>query len=584
MREMNATARFSMQDGFSSLFLAIRDMQPWYRKAIGNAVSETKQFHPAQSRQDALKQAQQPAEPSLPHSASTLPTRTPLRSALLLASVFAAVTFLIHFLSSIWGSHLGYGYFRDELYFLVCGRHLAWGYVDQPPLVALQAHLAEVLFGLSPTAIRIFSYLAGSITVALTGLLTWQLGGRHGAQVLAMSGVLSAPVFLGTSNYLSMNSFEPCFWMGALFVVLRIAEGTATPRAWLVFGLLSGLGIENKHSTVFFLAALLAGLLLSSERRVLFTRGCAAGVALLLLIATPNLLWQVANHFPTYQFLSTVAHSDKNIKFPPLAFLLEQVKVLLVFTAPLWIGGLGWLAFARAARRWRFVAFTYLFFLATMMLMHGKDYYLAPIYPVLFAAGATAFAQLTRRGWPLAAYSVTLIVVLCLATGPTVLTILPPAEYITYTAPFDPNSARFEKFTSPLPEILSDRFGWPQMVQGFAARYDALPADVRSRTAIFCDNYGEASAVNILGPAYGLPPAISGHQNYFFWGWNNDTGESVLTLGTDPKEFAANYAEVVDLGPFDAPWIMDHEHSHYLWLRHRKHTYAEDWPRLKYWY
>jgi hypothetical protein len=298
----------------------------------------------------------------------------------------------------------------------------------------------------------------------------------------------------------------------------------------------------------------------------------------------PNLLWQVANQFPTYQFLSTVAHSDKNIKFPPLAFLLEQVKVLFVFSAPLWIGGLVWLAFARAARRRRFVAFTYLFFLGTMMLMHGKDYYLAPIYPVLFASGATAFAQFVRRDWPLAAYSVSLIVLLCLGTGPTVLTILPPAKYVVYTAPFDPNSTRFEKFTSPLPEILSDRIGWPQMVQGFADRYNALPPDVRSRTAIFCSNYGEASAVNILGPSYGLPPAISGHQNYFFWGWNNDTGESVLTLGNDPKEYAGDYAEVVDLGSFDAPWIMDHERSHYLWLRHRKLTYAEDWTRLKYWY
>ena len=122
-------------------------------------------------------------------------------------------------------SHLGYGFFRDELYFLVCGHHLAWGYVDQPPLVAVQARLAETLFGLSPTGIRIFSFLAGGVTVGLTGLLTWQLGGRRTAQVLAMTAVLAAPVFLGTANYLSMNAFEPCFWMGALLALLRLAEG-----------------------------------------------------------------------------------------------------------------------------------------------------------------------------------------------------------------------------------------------------------------------------------------------------------------------------------------------------------------------
>lgn len=517
-------------------------------------------------------------------SSTPIQGRTPLRPALLLAGLFALVTFLVHFASSLWGIHLGYGYFRDEFYFIVCGRHLAWGYVDQPPLVALQARLAEILFGLSPTGIRTFSFIASGVTVALAGLLTWHFGGRRSAQFLAMSAVLAAPVFLGTGNFLSMNSFEPCLWMGALFVVLRIADGSATGRAWLLFGLLAGLGIENKHSTVFFLIALLAGLLLSPQRRILFTKGCAAGVALLLLLTLPNFLWQVAHQYPTYQFLSTVAHSDKNVRFPPLPFLFEQVKILLISTAPLWIGGLAWLAFARAARRWRFVALTYLVFLAMMMVLHAKDYYLAPIYPVLFAAGAALCGQLTRRDWPLAALGVNCLIALCFFTGPIVLTILPPAWYNAYTAPFAPNSTRFEKFTSPLPEILSDRFGWEQMTEGFATRYNDLPSDVRARTGIFCSNYGEASAVNILGPRYGLPAAISGHQNYFFWGWNGYTGESMLTLGNDAKDYTDKYDEVVDLGPFDSPWIMDHEHLHYFWLRHRKAPYAAAWPELKYWY
>ena len=515
---------------------------------------------------------------------SYIPARMPLRTALVPTSAFAALTFLIHLASSLWGSHLGYGFFRDELYFLVCGHHLAWGYVDQPPLVALQARLAEAIFGLSPTGIRIFSFAAGGVTVALTGLLAWQLGGCRAAQVLAMTAVLAAPVFLGIANYLSMNSFEPCFWMGALLVVFRLAEGSNTPRAWLFFGLLAGLGIENKDTTVFFLVALLVGLLLSPQRRILWSKGCAAGVALLLLLALPNLLWQWVHHFPTYEFLNGVAHTDKNVKLPPVAFLVQQVKVLLIVAAPLWIGGPVWLTFARKARPWRFVALTFLLFLAIMMAMHAKNYYPAPIYPVLFAAGAVAFGQLTRRSWPLIAYTVILAYVLCSATAPVVLTILPPGKYSAYAGRFDPDSVNFDKFYGPLPQILSDRFGWPQMVEGFASRYYALPPDIRAHTAIFCGNYGEASAVNILGPKYGLPTAISGHQNYFYWGWNNYTGESVLTLGNDAKDYTDTYAEVIDLGPFDAPWIMDREHLHYFWLRHRKRTFAADWPELKYWY
>jgi hypothetical protein len=219
-----------------------------------------------------------------------------------------------------------------------------------------------------------------------------------------------------------------------------------------------------------------------------------------------------------------------------------------------------------------------------MMAMHAKDYYVAPIYPVLFAAGAVAFGALIRRGWPPLVYTVILAYLLCRASAPIMLTILPPDKYTAYTARFGANKVKSEKFSSPLPQYLSDRFGWPQMVEGFAERYNALPPDVRSHTAIFCGNYGEASAVNVLGPKYGLPTAISGHQNYFYWGWNNYTGESVLTLGDYREDYTDTYAEVIDLGPFDAPWIMDHEHHHYFWLRHRKRTYAADWPEFKYWY
>ncbi len=146
-----------------------------------------------------------------------------------------------------------------------------------------------------------------------------------------------------------------------------------------------------------------------------------------------------------------------------------------------------------------------------MMAMHAKNYYPAPIYPVLFAAGAVAFRLFTRRSWPPIVYTVILACLFCSATAPVVLTILPPEKYTAYTDRFGPNEVNFDKFTSPLPQILSDRFGWPQMVEGFASRYNAIPSDIRAHTAIFCCNYGEASAVNVLGPKYGLPTAISGH-------------------------------------------------------------------------
>src|SRR5580692_4292349 len=213
---------------------------------------------------------------------STVPaSRDSFRLAAIVAAGFALLAFVLHIASSIYGTHLGYGFFRDELYFLVCGHHLDWGYVDQPPLVALQARIAEALFGLTPTGIRVLSFAAGAVKVGLTGLLAWQLGGKRRAQVLAMMAALAAPVFLVADNYLSMNSWEPCFWMGCLFVVLRIADGSWGPRWWLLFGTLAGLGIENKDSTVFFLVALVLGMLLAPQRRLLWSGWVAASVALI---------------------------------------------------------------------------------------------------------------------------------------------------------------------------------------------------------------------------------------------------------------------------------------------------------------
>jgi len=255
----------------------------------------------------------------------------------------------------------------------------------------------------------------------------------------------------------------------------------------------------------------------------------------LLLLALPNFLWQWVNHFPTYELLNGVAHSDKNIKLPPLAFLREQVNMLLIFSAPLWIGGLAWLAFARNARPWRFVVFTYVLFLGTMMAMHAKDYYVAPIYPVLFAAGAVAFGALTWRSWPPIAYTAILGILLCIATAPVMLTMLPPAQYVAFIAHIPGTHVESEKFTSPLPQYLSDRFGWPQMVEGFAERYNALPPDVRAHTAIFCGNYGEASAVIFWGQNTACPPPSAAIRITFIGAGTAIPANPFLPSGTTPK-------------------------------------------------
>ena len=204
------------------------------------------------------------------------------RAALQLALLFTSIKLLLQFTLTLWTQHIGYNYFRDEFYYIACGRHLAWGFVDHGPIVALQARLGEFLFGDSLFAIRILSALAGAATVFLTGLLAWALGGLRPAQGLAMIGVLVAPIYIAVDGFLSMNSFEPVFWMLCALALIRLIDSAPQPFWWTVFGLSAGIGLLNKPSILIFLIAAGMGLLLTPQRRILFTRWAAVGIALII--------------------------------------------------------------------------------------------------------------------------------------------------------------------------------------------------------------------------------------------------------------------------------------------------------------
>lgn len=303
------------------------------------------------------------------------PTDPELRSAVRLAAVFALITFLFHLLVNLSQPHLGWGYFRDEFYYLLCGRHLDWGYVDHGPLVAVQARLAETIFGHSLAGIRMFTALGGAARVFLTGLLAWSLGGRRAAQTLAMFAVSLAPIYLVLDGFLSMNSWEAAFWMTCALAVILMHQGR-TPKLWLLFGLAAGLGLLNKPSMTFFLIALLLALLITPQRRLLFTPYLLGGIALIVIITAPNLLWQLHHHWATLEFLRESTHHQDHPSF--LNLLKSQVLGLGPISAFVWLPGLYWLL-RRPAQRW--LGLTYIFFFAAMAALHAKDYYPPPSIP-----------------------------------------------------------------------------------------------------------------------------------------------------------------------------------------------------------
>jgi 4-amino-4-deoxy-L-arabinose transferase-like glycosyltransferase len=515
------------------------------------------------------------------------PSEGPLRQALLLAALFALLKFALHLGSNLWEAHIGWGYFRDEMYYILCGQHLDWGYVDHGPIVALQARATIAVFGKSLAGIRMFSALAGAAAVFLTGIITWAIGGRRLAQALAMLGILLAPEFLGTDSFLSMNSFEAVFWMTCVLAILMLLRG-GSPRWWIVFGLAGGLGIENKPSMVVFLVALLIGLLLTPQRRIVFTRGAALGVALVVLLALPNLLWQIHNHFPTLEFLHNGKVGHKNVSLSPLQFLHAQELMLSPFSLPLWSAGVVWLLASRRSRPWRFLGWTYIVFLVLMMATRdAKDYYLAPIYPALFAAGGVCWqALLTKRRtrWIVPAYA-TLLVITGILIVPMSLPILRPQQWLDYTAHMhlrDKASNTENEATSAFPQFYADRFGWQEMVDQVTRIYNALPAADRARAGIFGSNYGEASAINFLGAGRGLPFAISGHNNYWLWGPHGETGDVIIVInGASLDEMRKYYDSVEIAGVMDHPYAMPFEHRNIYLCRGRKGSLAKDWSEFK---
>jgi hypothetical protein len=496
--------------------------------------------------------------------------------------VFTFVALLIHLLTN----HR-YGYFRDELYFIACARHLDFGYVDLAPLSALLLRTELTLFGSSLFALRFFPAIAGALIVALTGAFARELGGRVWAVTLGCVAALCAPIYLAVGNFYSLNVYEPLLWTGCAYLIVRIING-GSPRLWLWFGVIAGLGLENKHSMAFFAGALVLGILLSPDRRHFTQPWIWLGGIIALTIALPNIIWQMQHGWPTWVLLQNIAHSHKNVVLTPAQFISQQVLLLNPATLPVWLAGLLWLLASREGRRYRALGFAYLIALAEFIIMHGKNYYLAPAYPMLFAAGGVAIEQLfaVRMGLIRPALALAMIAIAAFL-APIVLPILEPHRLIAYMRAIHFEPPRTEtSHTAPLPQLFADQFGWEEMVRSVARAYHRLSPDEQKRAAIFAQNYGEAGAIDFFGPKYGLAPALSGHQNYFLWGPRGYTGEIVVVLDEEADDERKHFGSVEDHGLIESsPWAMPWEQRVHVYVcRDLKGTLRDLWPKVRSWY
>jgi 4-amino-4-deoxy-L-arabinose transferase-like glycosyltransferase len=477
-----------------------------------------------------------------------------------------------------------YGWFRDELYYVACGLRPAFGYVDHPPLVAWIARAVWELSGQSHAALRFLSVLTGAAVIFLTGWTAREMGGGRFAQALAAVCALSAPVYLFMFHTFSMNPFDVLFWTLGAFVVARILR-TGNGRLWLAFGLVTGLGLLNKHSILFFGFGVVVGLLLTPERRHLRERWIWLGGAIAAALALPHVLWQISNGWPTAEFIHN-ATTYKNVALSPFAFAAEQVMQMNPFTAVVWIAGLGWLLIGRNGRPFRVLGWMYVAAFAVLISQSSKAYYLAPAYPVLFAAGGTALESgvwRLRAGVLRPALAGALLILL-LAGGaigaPLVVPMLSIPDLIRYqnALGIHPSAGERQRL-GDLPQHFADMHGWPEMVAEVARVYRSLPPAEQAKAGVFGQNYGEAGAIEILGRAAGLPPAMSGHNNYFLWG-PQATGEVLIVLGGDEEDNRAACPRLERAGTVRCEHCMPYEDDLPVWLC-RGADLRRLWPRLK---
>ncbi|MGB7285033.1 MAG: glycosyltransferase family 39 protein [Candidatus Acidiferrum sp.] len=495
-----------------------------------------------------------------------------------------------------------YDYFRDEFDYMACGNHLAWGYVDQPPLIPFLIHICRAVLGSSLRSIRFIPALASSLLVVQTAILAREFGGRRFALLLSAVTIVIAPQYLSNGSLLGTNCLEPNLWMGcAYFAILAIKRND--PRYWLWFGVVAGTGLEEKYSIALFGLGIVIGLLLTAQRRMFLNLWIWLGGLAAFLIFLPNLLWNIHYHWPFIQLMHNIRAEGRDVVLPFPQYSLQQTFLVDPLTAPIWITGL--VAFFVSARLkpYRVLGWCYLVCFTVFFVLHGKNYYLAPMYPMLLAAGAmviesaingkraegtetsTLGAKRNRLAWLKPA-----IVIILLASGahlaPVTVPILSPDKFIAYMKylPMKLPVMEHSHERAVLPQWYADQFGWREIVAETAKAYFELPPTDRPGCGIFAQDYGQAGAIDFFGPRYGLPPALSGHQTYWLWGPRGYSGNCLIVLGDSRERLEQLFEHVDYVGTSaDNPYALERDISVYICRGAKFGTLADIWPELKKW-
>jgi 4-amino-4-deoxy-L-arabinose transferase-like glycosyltransferase len=414
-----------------------------------------------------------------------------------------------------------YGFHRDELQILDDARHMDWGFVAYPPFTPLIERISLLLFGESLAGLRFISALTQGLVMVIGGLMARELGGKRLAQVVAALGVAVSPLAMFEGTEFQYSSFDYLWWVLIAYFLIRLLK-SENPRWWLAIGAAAGFGLQTKYSIVFFAVGLAGGLLLTSARRYLISPWLWGGVGLALLIFLPNLIWQVRHDFMSLAFLKHIHKRDVG-EGRAAGFVKYQFLVCAnVMTVPIWLAGLFYYFRMAEGKRYRMLGWAYLITFAIFIVARGRFYYLGAAYPMLLAAGAMVeerWVASLARGW---ARTVRIATYAALAIG----FVVAAALTIPFFALDSPRN-----FTIKINEDLREEVGWQDLVGNVARIRDSLSPEERAHFAILAANYGEVGAINLYGPAYGLPPAISGVNSVWYRGYGDPPPQTLIVMG-----------------------------------------------------
>ena len=475
------------------------------------------------------------------------------------------------------------GYHRDELYFLEASKHLAWGYVDQPPISVALVDLSHALFGNALVGLRLFPALADGVGVVLTALIARELGGSRFAQALSAIAIAFS-AFLIAAHLAGPTVYDLVGWSVVSLLVIRILR-TGKDRLWFWVGVAAGVALLDKETILFLLVGLAVGFLVNRQASVFLSRWLWAGAAIALLIWSPNLVWQASHGWPTVDMSRNLQQEHSGLGYVP-SFVAIQLLLPGWWTLPVWLAGLWALWRERRFASFRAFAVAYVVLFALLLVfIPDRPYYLAPLYVVLLAAGAIVtegvvdgarrfFSERPPRRrvvWRSRRFAFGWVLLWGVLGLPVTLPILSPAALANV----------------PLQQLnynLGETIGWPSLVATVAGVYGSIPPSDRASVAIVTANYGEAGAIDRYGPALGLPAAFSGHNSFWSWGPPGPSTGIAIVVGYDlPDQLRRYFGSVTMAARIHNAWgVQNDEEGEPIWLcREQKAAWPAIWPDFK---